>query len=170
MEVIKAKTKIMVFRMGGYLSLFETWHFDDCNLEVVNEYSYLGFKFTTVLSLKQGTNHLVGKATKAVFCLGRSFQRLKEMTKDTFFQNISFNSPVHCALLIRDLGTKRLNSIGKVHLLACKGFLGPPVRTPNKMIYGNFGRYQLFINYAVRCLKYWFRLREMDHSRLPRQA
>ena len=34
MEVNKAKTKIMVFRKGGYLSQIEKWHFDDCNLEV----------------------------------------------------------------------------------------------------------------------------------------
>ena len=58
MEVAKVKTKIMVFWMGGYLSKFEKWHCDDCNLEVVNEYCYLGFKFTTVLSLKQGANYI----------------------------------------------------------------------------------------------------------------
>ena len=55
-------------------------------------------------------------------------------------------------------------------MLACKRFLGVPLKTPNKMVYGELGRYPLFINSSVRWLKYWFRLLEMDHQRLPKQA
>ena len=40
----------------------------------------------SMLSLKQIINHFVRNAKKAVFCLGRSFPRPKEMTKDTFFK------------------------------------------------------------------------------------
>jgi len=47
MEVNKDKTKIMVFRKGGFLAKHEKWFYSDTRLEVVNKYCYLGFSFTT---------------------------------------------------------------------------------------------------------------------------
>ena len=44
------------------------------------------------------------------------------------------------------------------------------MRTPNKMVYGELGRYPLFVNSIFRCLKYWLRVLKMDDSRLPKQA
>ena len=54
--------------------------------------------------------------------------------------------------------------------MACKRFLGVPARTPNKMVYGELGRFPLFIITYVRCIKYWFRLLQMEQNRLPNQA
>ncbi|WP_419593838.1 reverse transcriptase domain-containing protein, partial [Thiolapillus sp.] len=65
MEVNKDKTKVMVFRKGGHLSKHEKWYYDGAEMEVVNKYSYLGFVFTTTLSVKQGTDHLVAKSKKS---------------------------------------------------------------------------------------------------------
>ena len=38
------------------------------------------------------------------------------------------------------------------------------------MIYGELGRYPLYINASLRCIKYWLRLLKMDRARLPKQA
>ena len=170
MEVNREKTKIMVFRKGGYLGEHEKWYYDGCLLEVVNEYCYLGFRFTTMLSLKLGTKHLVEKGRKAAFYLCRTYHRLKEMTKSTFFK--IFDSKVQSVLLYSAeiWGLCRLDNIERVQLMVCKRFLGVPTKTPNKMIYGELGRYPLFVNSYVRCLKYWFRLLEMDQNRHPKQA
>ena len=54
--------------------------------------------------------------------------------------------------------------------MACKRFLGVPVRTPNKMVYGDLGIFPLFINSYISCIKYWFRLLEMGNDRLPKTA
>ena len=67
MEVNTDKMKVMVFRKGGHPSRHEKWYYDGVEREVVNNYSYLGFVFTTTLSVKQGTSHLVAKSKKAVF-------------------------------------------------------------------------------------------------------
>ena len=67
-------------------------------------------------------------------------------------------------------GLHILDSIERVHLMACKRYLGVPSRTPNKMIYRELGRYPLFIASYVRCMKYWFRLLYMEQRRLPNQA
>ena len=51
------------------------------------------------------------------------------------------------------LGTVRQDGIEKVHMMACKRFfLGVPLRTPNKMVYGELGRYPLFVNSTLQCL------------------
>ena len=67
-------------------------------------------------------------------------------------------------------GTVRLDDIEKVNMMACKRFLGVPLRTPNKMVYGELGRFPLFVNSTLRCLKYWLRVLKMDNFRIPKQA
>jgi hypothetical protein len=170
LTVNKDKTKIMVFRKGGFLGQREKWYFEGKQIEVVNSYCYLGFTFTTMLSLKLGTNPLAAKGRKAVYNLSQAFQNCKEMTKNTFFK--VFDSKVQSILLYSSevWGFQRLENLEKVHMLACKRFLGVPIKTPNKMIYAEIGRYPLFINSQIRCLKYWFRLIKMDPNRLPKQA
>ena len=64
---------------------------------------YLGFAFTTTLSVKQGTDHLVAKGKKAIFSLYTSFQKCKEMTKETFF-NIFDKRFSQFVVFIRNMG------------------------------------------------------------------
>lgn len=170
LEVNIEKTKIMVFRKGGFLSSSEKWNLNGVNLEIVNEYCYLGFVFTTMLSCKNGTKHLASKGKKAVFNLNRLLQQMKTISVDTFFK--IFDSKVQSILLYSSeiWGLNRLDSIEKVHLQACKHFLGVPSCTPNKMIYCDLGRYPLYINSAIRTLKYWLRIVQLPPNRLPNQA
>jgi len=170
LQVNEEKTKVMVFRKGGYLSKHEKWNFNGTVLEVVNKYCYLGFTFTTKLSTKLGTNHLVSKAKKALMYFLRIFQRCKDISKDVFFK--IFDAKIQSILLYscEIWGLQKLDSIERVHLLACKRFLNVPLKTPNKLIYGELGRYPLYINTFVRCVKFWFRLLLLEHDRLPWQA
>ena len=97
MEVNEDKTKVMLLGKGGHLSKNEKQYYDGAKMEVVNKYSYLGFVFTTTLSVKQGTDHLAAKGKKAVFNLCTSFQKCKEMTREIFFK--VFDSNVQSVLL-----------------------------------------------------------------------
>lgn len=170
LTVNKNKTKVMVFRKGGFLGEKEMWYFEDKMLEVVNKYCYLGFNFTTKLSYNIGTSHLVAKGKKAVYLVSRVVQNCKEMSPSTFF-NI-FDTKVLPILLYSSeiWGYQRLDQVERVHMLACKRFLGVPLKTPNKMVYSELGRYPLFINSSVRCIKYWFKVLQMEPHRLPKQA
>ena len=47
LKINTEKSKIMVFRKGGFLGRYEQWSIDGNQLEVVNKYVYLGFTFTT---------------------------------------------------------------------------------------------------------------------------
>ena len=51
------------------------------------------------------------------------------------------------------LGLQRLDNTEIIHLMACKRFLGVPVRTPSKMGYGDLGRFPLFINRYLDSIK-----------------
>ena len=53
-----SKTKIIVFRKGGFLAVNEVWRYGDEEIEVVNSYKYLGLYFTTKLSLTQAVADL----------------------------------------------------------------------------------------------------------------
>ena len=168
--VNRDKTKVMVFRKGGYLGGQEKWFFDGNMLEVVNNYCYLGFTFTTKLSFNLGTKHLVAKGKKALYLILRAFHNCKEMSHKCFFR--IFDSKIQSILLYSSevWGYQRLDKLEKVHLLACKRFLGVPIKTPNKIVYGELGRFPLYINSTIRCIKYWLRLLQMDPHRLPKQA
>ena len=92
------------------------------------------------------------------------------MTYETCFK--IFDSTVQPILLYSSeiWGLERLENIEKIHLMACKIFLGVPVRTPSKMVHGDLGRSPLYINSYVSSVKYWFRLLEMETDRLPKKA
>ncbi len=67
-------------------------------------------------------------------------------------------------------GFQQFAVIEKAHMFACKRFLNVSVQTPNKMIYGDLGRYPMFITSAVRCVKYWLRITNLPDERLPKKA
>jgi hypothetical protein len=67
-------------------------------------------------------------------------------------------------------GLMQGTTIEKVHLFALKRFLGVDRRTPNDLVYGEFGRFPIYLNSYVRCIRYWLKLTRMDDSRLPRKA
>jgi len=167
------KSKIMVFRHGGYLSKYEKWYIDGCPLEVVNNYIYLGYKFTTTMSSIETAKHLAVKGRHATYNTIRAYNQLQNMTSKTFFKIfdtmiqpiLSYSSEVWGILV-----EPEKDPTEKIHLLACKRLLNVALRTPNKMTYGDLGRYPLRINYYVKALKYWFRLIQMDEGRLPKQA
>ena len=51
-----------------------------------------------------------------------------------------------------------VKQIEKVYTFAIKRFLNVPLHSSNKMIYGETGRYPLFITTYVKCIKYWIKL------------
>ena len=172
LKINTEKSKIMVFRKGGFLGRYEQWSIDGNQLEVVNKYVYSGFTFTTSMSLQESAKQLALKGKRALFDVLRLHSRLEQMTRNTFFK--IFDSKIQPILLysseVWGVLVKDNNPTESVHLFACKRFLNVAARTPNKMVYGELGRHPLQINCYIRAIKYWFRLLKMDSERLPNQA
>ena len=69
LKVNMNKSKIMVFRKGGYLGARERWIYDGCVVRVVNSYKYLGICFSTRLSFYHACQDLISRAIKALLCI-----------------------------------------------------------------------------------------------------
>jgi hypothetical protein len=167
------KSKIIVFRHGGYLNRHEQWFVDGQKLEVVNSYIYLGYKFTTTMSSLEAAKHLASKGRKAVHDVVKAHNKLQQMNTKTFFKIFdTMVQPVlsYTAEIWGILLDHQKDPTEKIHLLACKRLLNVAPRTPNKLVYGELGRYPLCIMYSIKAIKFWFRVMKMDQSRLPKQA
>ena len=56
------KTKIVVFRNGGYLARAERWYYGSELVSVASSYKYLGLKFTTKVCLNRISEDSVVRA------------------------------------------------------------------------------------------------------------
>ena len=107
--------------------------------------------------------HLASKGKKA------AIQLCRELSLRNYFK--IFDVKIQPILLhASETWSYRLEHIKKVHLLVCKRFLDVPTKTPNKMVYGELGRYPLYVNSFVACIRYQFQLLQMERTRLPRKA
>jgi len=164
------KSKTMVFRGGGHLAAHERWYIGDDVLETVKEYKYLGTMLSTKLSTNVALTELAGRAKAAVCQICRSLRKLVWVTPEVFSK--IFDAQVQPVLLYAAevWGSEDCSIIEKIHLYALKQFLNVAVKTPNAMIYGDTGRYPLYIGATMRTLKYWLRILRMDESRLPHRV
>lgn len=170
MSVNLSKTKVIVFRKGGFLAEREQWKYGNERIEVVNSYKYLGLHFTTKLSLTKAIGELAVKAKVRTMQILRCLFRLGDVPSSIFFK--IFDAQILPVLMYgaEVWGFQAYGDIEKVHLFACKRLLRVGQQTPNRLVYGDLGRHPLFINSAIRVVKYWLRLIAMPQDRLPRKA
>ena len=84
LKINTEKFKIIVFRKGGFLGRYEQWLIDGSQLEVVNKYVYLGFTFTTSMSLQESAKQLALKGRRALFDVLRLHSRLTNDSQHLF--------------------------------------------------------------------------------------
>ena len=70
------ETKVMVFRLGGYITRHEKWYLGGEEIETVNEYKYLGNMFTPKLCVRSTQSDLAGRARAALMPVTGSLKRL----------------------------------------------------------------------------------------------
>ena len=152
------KTKVMVFRKGGFLPQNLRFMYDGQNLEIVNKFVYLGIVFTTGGAFTETFSTLAGQGGKAIF----------KMTK--YLNNFVSVSPRHRLDLFDKLvrpilqygcevwGFANAPVIERLHLRFCKRILGVKKSTQNDFIYGELGRTQLRTQRLLVIIKYWFKV------------
>ena len=170
LEVNLDKTKIMVFRKGGYLGRNEKWFYNNEPVEVVNQYNYLGITFTTRLSFVNTLMPLIAKSKKSINEILFSLRSLSCSDLKLFTQ--LFDSKVFpilsygCELW----GVFDIYDVERVHLYALKRYLNVSLHCSNKKVYSETGRYPLSINHKVRCVKFWLKINKYDRKRLVNQS
>lgn len=151
------KTKIVVYRKGGNLSRNEKWTYCGQEIEIVSSFNYLGMVLSSGGSFNKAISTLAGKALKAM-------NGLLSITKhmcvpinimlnlfDTFVASILNYS---CEIW----GFSRAENIERVHRKFCKWLINVKMSTNNLSLYGELGRYPLFIGRQIRIIKYWLNL------------
>jgi hypothetical protein len=165
------KSKVVIFRNGGYIASKEKWFYDGIKLEIVNQYKYLGVIFSTGLTFVHTLDDMAKRAKKAVFIILKTLWFLEDCSPSLFFK--LFDSQI---LPILTYGSEvwgvmtNHNSIEAVHLYGIKRLLSVSAKTPNALIYAETGRYPLYINTYVKSIRYWFTILSMSEERLPAKA
>lgn len=164
------KTKIVVFRNGGFLAEHEKWFLGEKRLDVVKEFKYLGAVFSTRLSFKTMQTDLVHRAKAGMLQVLRCLRKLGCVSPDFFLK--LFDAQVGPVLLYSSelWGMNDCHVVESVHLQALKRFLHLPPQTPNIIVYGETGRYPISITAKIRAIKYWLRILQMDTYRYPRKV
>ena len=170
MTVNRSKTRIIVFKNGGKLSKREKWVYKGEALETTTVYKYLGVYFSNHLSWINHTKQASVQALKVLIRLIRNMRTLGDMSCKTFFK--IFDVKISPILLYGSeiWGLNKYDSIEKVHLYACKKYLGVKYNTSNSMVYGECGRLPLYIYSTVKVIKYWLRLLTMPCHRFPKKC
>jgi hypothetical protein len=164
------KTNVMVFRMGGHLSKFEKWWFGNKNVKVTNCYKYLGMTFTTKLSLNTGWGEMCRKGKKGVVEILRSLRKLNSIEPSIFWKLFDAQIEPILTYAAEVWGVSSNTQMENVHTFAIKRFLSVPLHSSNRMVYGESGRYPLYIRAYLKCIKYWLKLSQLPSTRLCRQA
>ena len=164
------KSKVVVFRGGGFLAEHERWSLGSSRLEVTSEYKYLGLVFTSRLSTSVALRDLTQRGRAGVSRVLKILQKLPYVPYRIFFK--VFDAQIVPILLYgaEIWGMSDCSVIESVHKYAMKRFLNVVQSTPNVMLYGELGRYALSINAIIRSVKYWSRLVSMQEDRYPRKV
>ena len=171
MTVHTGESKVVVFRNGGHLAAHEKWCINNTPLKVEVEYTYLGIVFSTRLGHTCTQNYLATRAKTAFIRIDKSFKNVLNNSLNVFLT--VFDTQIKPILLYgAEIWGMSSNTtaIENVHLLALKRFLNVPVLTPNVMVYGDTGRYELYIYSILSSMKYWCKILKMSDSRYVRKA
>ena len=171
MTVNLQKTNIVVFRNGGYLKRSEKWIYKGENMKIVPEYKYLGVTIDSRLSYTTHRNVCYTSAKRILFSLWRSLNQLNNLSANVFFKifDAKIVPLVMYGVEVWGKGVY-IDELEKLQALACKLFLGVRLSGVNKMCLSECGRYPLSVVVAIKKIKYWLRVTNMNENRLPKQC
>ena len=151
--VVNFEKSQVIFRNGGYIAAREKWFYDGMKLKIVNHYKYLGIIFSTGLTFLYALKDMSDRARKDALGILRLLWRLGEQCPKLFFKlfdcqiqpMLTYGSEVWGFIAGHSI-------IERVHLFAITRFLNVSAKTPSALVYGETGRYPLYVNTYTRCI------------------
>ena len=158
------KTKNVVFRKGGKLSVKDKWYYDGKELEVVKHFIYLGAVFSSGGSFLEKQKTLAGQAQKAVFSLMKLLNKFDNVTHDIYCD--LFDKMIMAILCYGSevWGFHKGEAIERVYLQFCKRFLHLKYKTVNNIVYFILGRTNMQCVRYVRIVKYWLKIMKCNDT------
>ena len=147
----------------------------NCNINVTNEYCYLGIIFVPSGSFTKAMNRLKEKALEAYFKIRHNL--FDNSTKCGFklFQTlvqpiIGYGCEVWSPFLLNKLNNSNFLSLcdklpgESLHIKFCKGILGVHNKSTNHAVRGELGSFPLLIHMISLSIKYWWKLNVKCHK------
>ena len=163
------KTKVMIFNKSGRLLSNYSFKFDTHDIQLCQEYSYLGIVFTPSGSFTKAIKLLYEKASKAFFKIRTHlYDSSASCGSKLFFSLIRpilcYGCEVWSPYLLKGLNNDnfikicdKINS-ETLHVKLCKLILGVHRKASNNAVRGELGSYPLLLFMLSLSLKYWWKL------------
>ena len=157
MKVNLDKTKIIVFRNGGYLRSYEKWYYKGKQVETVKHYNYLGLLISSRLSWSPAKTNLASKGVKALFPIQTVIRKLGGLALNDAFK--LFDSVVVPAICYgSDIwGFEYSDAIEQVQLKYCTFVLGVISSANKQVLLGECDILPLCCVYFKR-IAYWLKI------------
>ena len=130
----------------------------------------MGIYFSTRLSFTVACRDLVARAKNAVIKILKILYRFENNSVNIFFKLFDTQVQPIFQYGAEIWGLDKGTDIEKVHIFAMKRFLHVTSITPNDIVYGELGRYPVYINSYLSCVRYWLKIINMDERRLPKKC
>ena len=152
-----------MFRKGGPLSQQERWTYGNEEIEIVNNFNYLGVVLSSGGSFIKATRTLSGKALKATNSLLQKTKDKEVPVGVMFGLFASFVTPI-LNYACEVWGFIRADNIERVHRKFCKWVLNVKPSTSNLALYGEIGRFPLLLCRQSRIVKYFLKINLVDNN------
>lgn len=157
------KTKILVFSKGPKPK--NIFYYNNNVVEIVSEFKYLGIVFSRSGSFCKAKKHLVEQAQKSMYSIIRKIRLFNLPIEQQF--NL-FDKVVVPVLLYgcEIWGYENIDIIEKIHLKFLKYVLCLKSSTPSYMVYGESGRYPLYVTVYSRMISYWTKMIQGQENKI----
>ena len=150
LEVNSSKTK------RGALREDKRWSYKNEPIEIVDIFNYIGCVLKYTGNFAKNHEFIIGKSLKA---LNIVLHNLKQYP---------FSPKSCCELFDAFVGSTlsgftKSKDIGRVHSKFCKAILNVRKSTASVGVYGDLGRYPLYISRYTRMISYWSKISQSDN-------
>ena len=151
----------MVFSKTQWKGNF-IFQYEGKDLEIVQEFKYLGVIFNYNGSFVKNRKHVYEQAQRAMFSLLRQLDLPLDIQLELFDTLIMPILTYGCEVW----GCENLNIIEKLHLKYLKHILGVKMSTPTCMVLGETGRFPVNITIKTRMISFWSKLILCEKNKL----
>ena len=164
LQINVSKTKVVIFSRGKVRNV-PNFKYGEENIDVVDDYVYLGTTFNYNGKMDKAINKQVTQARRALFSMMTKCKKLE--------LPIDINCELFDVLVLPILtygceiwGYNKLDHIETFHRKFLKNQLRVNKRTANCMVYGELGRFRLEIPIYKRMIGFWLRIVRAKDSKL----
>ena len=161
------KSKILVFRKGSRLSSNVNWSYDGEQIDIVNNYKYLGITMQYNLSFNMQLKEKLAASKMAIASNWNSFVLNKRISNDSKLKIFDAASKSIMCYAAQVWGFKSYDDVEKLLRFFLKKMLKPP-NTPNYMLNLEKGLHSMHVHTLRLHFSYIRKVLELPENRLPR--